>query len=300
MSEDFYKALGVGRSASQDEIKKAYQKMAAKNHPDANPNDKNAKARFQEIQRAYEVLSDENKRAQYDQFGSSFENMQGGHPFGGGGSPFGDIDLGSMFGGGGGGFEQIFQQFGGGQPRSRRQKGQNLQASVQIPFATAVTGGQASVSVQRADGTVSPIQVSIPAGIEDGKKIRLRGQGHSGLHGGPDGDVIVVVNIASHPCFKRNGLDLEVDLPITLAEAVNGASIDVPTPYGTIEFKIPSLTSGGRRFRIKGHGVKHAEGKGNLYLTVRIVLPEQSSEELTTLAEIVSADEKPIRDDLRW
>ena len=109
-----------------------------------------------------------------------------------------------------------------------------------------------------------------------------------------------MINIASHPCFKRNGLDLEVDLPITLADAVNGASIDVPTPYGTIEFKIPSLTSGGRRFRIKGHGVKHADGKGNLYLTVRIVLPEQSSEELTTLAEIVSADEKPIRDDLRW
>lgn len=300
MSEDYYKSLGVGRSASQDDIKKAYQKMAARNHPDANPTDKNAKARFQEIQRAYEVLSDENKRAQYDQFGSSFENMQGGNPFGGGGNPFGDIDLGNMFGGGGGGFEQIFQQFGGGQPRSRRQKGQNIQAAVKVPFATAVTGGDASVSIHKADGTVSPVQVSIPSGIENGKKIRLRGQGQPGMHGGPDGDVIVVVNIAPHPYFQRNGLDLELDLPISLAEAINGAKIDVPTPYGTIAFNTPPMTSGGRRFRIKGHGVKHSGGKGNLYLTVRIQLPENSSDELEAVADKLTLESAPPRDGLCW
>ncbi len=236
MAEDYYKSLGIGRTASAEEIQKAYRKLARKHHPDMNPDDAGAKKRFQEIQKAYDVLNDPEKRKMYDQFGSGFEQMHGGA---GGGNPFagGQVDLNDLFGRGGafGGMDlgDLFRQFGGGQAgpqeRSRRaapRAGRDIEASITIPFATAVMGGETSIQLDRGGGALETITVKIPVGIEDGKKIRLRGQG-GGAPGGKNGDLLLTVHIAAHPHFKRNGQNLELKLPLTLPEAVAGAKVEV-------------------------------------------------------------------------
>ncbi len=316
MEEDYYKILSVGRDASAADIQKAYRKLARKYHPDVNPDDATAKRKFQEIQKAYEVLNDAEKREMYDRYGSSFESMGAGGPGGGtwrthstgpGGQT--EVDFSQFFGSGGqggfeGGFGDIFRQFGGGaarQARQRPRKGTDLKHQLDIPFNTAVTGGEARINVKRPDGKVESIAVKIPAGIEDGKTIRLRGQGAASPNGGPAGDILITVKAAPHPYFRRRGNNLEVDVPVTLAEAGLGGKIDVPTPKGVITLTVPPGTSSGKRLRVKGHGVQSQSNPGDLYAEIQIVLPSEIDAEGEELIRQFDAKHKlKPRADLRW
>ncbi len=294
MSNDYYKTLGLSRGADKKEIQKAYRELARKYHPDMNPDDASAKSKFQEVQHAYDVLSDETKRSQYDQFGEGFENMAQG----GGGNPFAGADLESLFGGGGGGgFEQFFNT--GGRPQSPRPtKGQSLEDKLEIPFATAVIGGKASVDTVTANGNTSAVQVTIPAGIESGQKIRLKGKGYPGSNGGPNGDILLTIKVAPHPDYRRNGNDLELTMPLTLAEALQGTELDIPTPYSAITLKIPAGTPSGKRFRVKQHGVTHKTGKGNLFVITQIYLPDEPPAEL--VEQIAALQQANPRNQINW
>ncbi|UUO04802.1 J domain-containing protein [Blastopirellula sp. J2-11] len=313
MPEDLYKTLGVPRSSTAEEIQKAYRKLAQKYHPDLNPDDKKAHERFKEIQNAYDVLGDTEKRTKYDQFGHGFEQMGGGpqggawrRPGGAGGAGE-EFDFSDIFGGGGeasGGFSDIFRQFTGGGGRRARSapiRGSDLHHEVTVPFHTAVEGGEVLLSVRRGN-SVETISAQIPAGIEDGKKIRLRGQGEPGPGGGPAGDILINVHIDSHRCFVRNGKNLEVKVPITLEEAALGGKIDVPTPHGTITLTVPPNSSSGKRLRIRGQGVKPKSGEpGDLYAELQIKMPpqldEQAQEMIRELGKLYADDP---RKDLTW
>lgn len=318
MPADPYSTLGVDRTASHEEISKAYRTLARKYHPDLNPDDESAKKKFQEVQSAFDILGDEKKRKMFDQYGHGFESVGGGGPGrgwgggggAGGGQPF-EFDLNDLFGGGqgDGGFADIFRQFssrgaapGGRRTRQAPMRGSDLEVPLTVPFATAVNGGEASISVRRGSGKVETISVKVPAGIETGKKIRIRGQGEADPHGGPSGDIFILVEVAPHPHFRRSGDQLEVALPITLAEAVEGAKVEVPTPKGTVTLTIPPGTSSGKRLRIRGHGVQ-TKGRtpGDLIAEVRIVLPRDlSPEQRDQLLAIAKTDARNPREDLQW
>jgi DnaJ-class molecular chaperone len=171
-----------------------------------------------------------------------------------------------------------------------------------VPFATAVLGGEAALSVQRGNGNVETIRVKIPAGIDDGKRIRLRGQGEQGDGSGPAGDILLTIHVSPHPHFRRTGTRLDVRVPVTLAEAALGAKVDVPTPQGTIALTVPPNTSSGKRLRIKGHGVRPAgQSPGDLFAEIQIVLPDNLSEDdRQRLAEISNRYPQNPRADLRW
>ena len=318
MAEDYYKLLGVSRSASQDEIQKSYRKQARKYHPDlhADESDKEKKRvlqQFQKIQQAYDTLSDPKKREMYDQFGSDFDQMggPGGNPFGGpggggGGNPFGGpggIDLSSIFGGGGGGggggFEDMFRQMGGGGPQPPA-KGSDVEQEITVSFAVAVLGGKHQLGISR-NGKAEKLDVSIPAGIESGKKIRLRGQGNPGA-GGQPGDMLVTVKVAGHPAYARKGLNLLVDVPITILEAVEGAKLDLPTPHGTVVLTVPAGTSSGKTLRLKGMGVKTKDRSGDLLATLQVGVPEEASkQDLEALRQLSDAwSNLESRAKLRW
>lgn len=320
MEEDYYRVLGINRTASVAEIQKAYREMARKHHPDMNPDDKKAKERFQAVQRAYEVLSDPQKRELYDRYGSSFESVGQGPrgayrsrrgPGGPGGFSAEEIDLSEIFGGrpgdegGPGGFAEIFRQFTGGGRRANRTaaRGANLEHELTIPFNTAITGGDLNIHVQRDGSHNETLSVKIPPGIEDGKKIRLRGQGSPGPQGGDRGDLLITVNVTPHPFFQRRGPNLEVKLPITLHEAIAGATVEVPTPEGVISLKIPPGTSSGKRLRIRGHGVPNAKGtRGDLFVEVQIQLPG-APDDLNKLAELTKGfhdSAHSARASIRW
>ena len=318
MDEDYYKLLGVSRTATADEIQKAYRKLAKKYHPDVNP-DKNAKTKFQQIQTAYETLNDPEKREMYDRYGSSYESFGAGPGPGGGAwrtystgpGGFEGFDFSQVFGGGGqgsaeaGGFGDFFQQFAGAQGGTGRRtnrrsaRGADVQHELEIPFQSAVTGGEARLRMRRPNGKEETITVKIPPGIEHGQTIRLRGQGEQGAR---PGDLLITVRVGSHPHFRRKGLDLEVGVPVTLQEAALGAKVDVPTPHGVITVKIPPATSSGKRLRIKGQGVENKAGdKGDLYAEVLIALPEKLDEESQELIRRVAAKQSfNPRADLRW
>ncbi len=306
MAEDYYKSLGVGSDASADDIQKAYRRLARKYHPDVNPDDATAKKKFQEIQKAYEVLNDAEKREMYDRYGSDFEAMgAGGGPRGpggpggpGGGEAFHQVDFEQLFGGGGatGGnpFADIFGQFGGGGPGQRRpqarpRRGSDVQHSLTVPFQTAIQGGEARLAVKRPTGKTETITVKIPAGIESGKSIRLRGQGNASPTGGPAGDLLIKINVTPHAHYQRRGDNLEIQLPVTLGEAAFGAKIDVPTPQGEITLTVPPATSSGKRLRIKGHGVKTKTGSGDLYVEIHIVLPTEIDDATRDLIKQIDA-----------
>jgi DnaJ-class molecular chaperone len=301
MEEDYYKILGVNRNASASDIQKAYRALARKYHPDVNPDDQAAKQKFQRIQTAYEVLNDPEKREMYDRYGSSFESMGSGGPHGsyqsyGGPQGFDEFDFSQIFGGpaghagGEGSFGDFFRQFaGGGAAHTRRSgrrpaRGTDVRHEVQIPFNTSITGGEVQLRVQRPQGERETISVKIPAGIEDGRTIRLRGQGEPSIAGGAPGDLLITVQIAPHACFQRRGHDLVVTVPVTLAEAALGSKVDVPTPGGVIALTIPRATSSGKRLRIKGHGVPDRDGKkGDLFAEIQIVMPESIDDESAEL-----------------
>jgi len=320
MAEDYYKTLGVSRDASQEEIEKAYRKLARKYHPDMNPDDQTAKKKFQQIQAAFDMLSDPQKREMYDRYGSSFETMGAGGPRGaptwhagpGFNFSFEDLDFGQFFGDrfgaeAGEGPGGIFGQFerGGGRARKRSagpRRGNDLHAEVEIPFATSINGGEVSLDIHCPSGKGGALNVKIPPGIEDGKKIRLRGQGEPAAGGGVPGDLLLTVRVTPHPCFQRRGNHLHVKLPVTLSEAALGAKVDVPTPRGTVALRIPPGTSSAAKLRIKGHGVASANGPaGDLFAEVQIVLPdtldEASRKAIRQLDDRYSHDP---RANLRW
>lgn len=322
MAEDYYQTLGVSRTASAEDIRKAYRELARKYHPDLHPDDDAAKEKFKQVQNAFDVLSDSSKREMYDRYGSSFEGVGAGGPRGGwGGGPFpgggfpgsgggGEIDLESLFGGAGG-FEQIFGRASGGAKTGRGRRraaqvpGDDVEARIEIPFRLAIDGGKTDVRVDRGSGKSETISVTIPQGVPDRARMRLRGQGLPGSHGGPAGDLLLEVHIEPHPVFRREGDTLEVTLPVTLAEAIEGGKVDVPTPWGTIALRLPPKTSSGRKLRATGMGVRHANGsKGDLIAEVQIMLPDAADQaaidRLLESAKAAEAGGSNPRAGLRW
>lgn len=293
---DYYDILGLSKSASQDEIKKAYRKLAKQHHPDANPDDASAQQKFAEITEAYDVLSDEDKRKKYDQFGHNWSKVGGAggqspfEGFSGGGTTGFDLNdiLGGMFGGGspfGGGGGGGGSPFGGGRRQPRASKGQNIEAEIRVPFQVGVEGGEHELTVQ-AGGRTQKLSVKIPPGIEDGGKRRLAGQGHPGHGGGTAGDVIVTIRVSPHPWFRREGKDLIVEVPVTPAEAALGAKIDVPTlTEGTVVMSVPPGTSSGAKLRLRGKGVpdRSTGERGNQLVVIKIVVPKDMPEDIADL-----------------
>ncbi|WP_062200446.1 DnaJ C-terminal domain-containing protein [Demequina salsinemoris] len=277
-SKDFYKVLGVSKDASADEVKKAYRKLAKDLHPDRNPGDAAAETRFKEVGEAYGVLSDAEQRKQYD----AVRAMGGGARFqaggpGGGGGNYEDAFSG-LFGGGGNGqfraqgFEDLLGNLFGGGGRSP-QKGNDVAAATEVTFRQAAEG--ATVSLRMDTGSVS---TRLPVGVKDGQKIRLRGKGRPGVHGGPAGDLLLTVHVAKHPVFSMDGKNLKVRLPISYDEAVLGAAVEVPTLDGQrVKVKVPAGTSSGTTLRVKGRGLATKDGTGDLLATVEIAAPSKLS-----------------------
>jgi curved DNA-binding protein len=315
---DYYETLGVARDATPEQIKKAYRSLARKHHPDANPGDKTAEAKFKEVQNAYDILSDSEKKARYDQFGNAV--FEGPGPFGprsgasewaarhGGAGGFENIDLSSFFGpgarggpgvggeeAGGGIFDELITRMRGdrgSRKRAAHHEPSVAEASLTIPFLTAVRGGETSIDLERETGHRETKVVKIPAGIDSGAKLRLRGQGD------PSGqvDLVITVTVEPHPYFTREGQNLLVDVPISVPEAVLGAKIEVPTLDGLKTMTIPPGTSSGQKLRLRGQGVpaskKHPTG--DLYVVPKIVVPKQVDEESRRLIEEF-ADRNPSR-----
>jgi DnaJ-class molecular chaperone len=300
---DPYIVLGVAKSAEAAEIKKAFRKLAKKYHPDQSTEPK-AKEKFAEVSAAYEILGDDKKRAAFDRGEidaegkpkfHGFEGFGAGAPGGGArrsaGAGFENFEF--NVGGGrsahGGGFDpaDLFGDLfgtarrGGGQTRTL-QRGEDVTAQVSVDLVEAVHGGKVIVSLPSG----RKLEVSIPAGIEDGKQIRLKGQGHPSPLGGEAGDAIVTVKIAKHPFLRIDGRDLRLDLPLTLYEAVLGAKVNVPTLDGKVELNIPAGTNGGRTLRLRGKGLPNPQGTaGDLLVTLRIVLPDERDAGLTALMQ---------------
>ena len=344
---DYYEVLGIQKGASEDEIKKAYKRLARKYHPDMNPGDKEAEEKFKEVNEANEVLSDPEKKARYDQFGfagvdPNYGAGAGGGAYGGG-FDFGDLGdiFGSFFGGG----------FGGGQRRNPNapQRGESIRASVSVSFTEAAFGCEKSVTLERSEqcptckgngcapgttpeicpdchgtGTVQTrrqtpmgvfasngpcrkcggtgrlihqpcpdcrgtgavrkrktIKVNIPAGIDHGQTISLRGQGNAGRNGGPAGDLLITVMVQPHELFRRDGVDVFCEAPITFAQAVLGAELEIPTIDGKVKYSIPEGTQTGTVFRLKGKGIPvlNGRGRGDQYVTVTIETPRNLNKE---------------------
>jgi molecular chaperone DnaJ len=340
---DYYQVLGLRRGASESEIKRAYRKLARKHHPDVNPGDKGAEAKFKELSGAYEVLSDPEKRRRYDQFGHEAfapgAGARGPEPGGGfGGFDFSGVDLGA---GGFGDLGDILSDFFGqrGQPGpSEASQGGDLHYSLDIDFEDAIRGRTTEISIQKhsrcstcrgsgarpgsalescpdcggsgrrvrsgllrssqpcprcqGSGKISReactacggrgrtfgterISVKIPAGVDNGSRIRVQGMGEPGPNGGPPGDLYIITRVRPHPLLERRGDNLYVEIPITIAEAALGAKIEVPTIDGTITMRIPPETSSGQVFRLRGKGIPHLKGggQGDQFVTVKIVAP---------------------------
>lgn len=273
--KDFYKILGVSKDVSEAELKKVYRKLARQHHPDSNPGDTAAEAKFKEVSEAYSVLSDPTQRKEYD----AVKAMGGGARFTGagpnmGGGGFEDV-FSNLFGGagarggfGGGGFPGGFGGFGGPTP------GADLTASVTIDFIDGVRGATKKLSFQGGED----VSFKVPAGVTDGSKIKLRGRGQPSMNGGPNGDMIVTVTVKPHPIFVRDGLNIRVNVPITFAEAVLGGTIQVPTLGGEpVKLKVAPGTPNGRVLRVKGKGVVTEKQSGDLLASVEVAVPSHVS-----------------------
>ena len=349
---DYYGTLGIGKNATPEEIKKAFRKLARKYHPDVNPNDKQAEARFKEVSEAYQILSDAEKRQKYDQFGDAafggqagFDPRARGGGFQGGG--FDGFSTNFEFGGMG----DIFDLFGGGRRggrasrrSARSARGEDIHVALNISFEEAYAGGKKEISfqgyelctdcegmgtkkgskpekcgrcggsgqVQMGQGffnisqtcpvcggagkTAGPacrkcggagsveslrrLSVKIPAGVDNGSKIRVPGQGRPGAKGAPAGDLFIITSVAQHPMFERKGGNLYVDVPVTIVEAALGTRLEIPTPDGVSSISIPEGTDSGKTFRLRGKGFPGlaSTGRGDLYVRVKVVTPKRLSE----------------------
>jgi molecular chaperone DnaJ len=287
LERDFYQILGVDRSATEKEITAAYRRLAKKHHPDNNPGDAAAEARFKEISEANSVLSDPEQRRQYDQAREMFaRGTFVGEP--GGGAQYVRIDdlgnLGDLFGGGlFGGLGDLFGQ-AGRRSQSRPRRGGDVETEVSLTFHEAVQGATRILSLEGPEGS-RQVTVKVPAGVNDGARIRLRGQGRPGSQGASAGDLYVKVHAGSHPVFQRSGRDLKVRVPISYTEAALGADIAVPTIDGKVTLRVPPGTASGRTFRVTGKGVAAAKGTGDLLVTVEVAVPDDPSPEARTLLE---------------
>jgi DnaJ-class molecular chaperone len=292
---DYYEVLDVARDAAPEAIKKAYRGLARKYHPDVNPGDKSAESKFKEVQEAYDVLSDQEKRARYDRFGdAAFEGMAAAGPRAGSTEwayRFGEpgletIDLSDLLGsfggsahrepaGGAGIFEDLIGRVRSGRT-TRQRSGRTLEAKLSIPFLTAVRGGETTIEIDRGTGKAESLVVKIPPGIDTGAKLRLKGQGEAGPKGMPAGDLTITVSVDPHPYFKREGQNLQVEVPITVPEAILGAKIDVPTLDGARSLTIPPGSSSGLKLRLKGQGIPASATKpgGDLFVLLKIVVPK--------------------------
>ncbi|OGO22707.1 MAG: molecular chaperone DnaJ [Chloroflexi bacterium RBG_16_50_9] len=315
-SKNFYDILGIKRNASDSEIKQAYRRLARKHHPEVNPGDKSAEARFKEINAAYEVLSDKEKRQKYDQFGDQWQYAdqfaQAGRqqtpyrdfsPGGGTSYHFESSDSGDL----GGIFEELF---GGARARSAHRhthprRGQDIESPIDVTLEEAYSGTSRTISLQveepcsvchgsgriqnvrcsscHSAGIVPRIkrlEVKIPAGVDNGSRVRIAGKGQPGYTGGTSGDLYLVISVRPHPAFERRGDNLHVDIPVPLTAAVLGGEVQVPTPKGRLALKIPPETQNGRIFRLAGQGMPHLgnSSTGDLLAKVSIVLPTRLSE----------------------
>ena len=318
MADDYYKTLGISKTATADEIRKAYRKLARVNHPDAKPNDPKAAEKFKEIQEAYDVLNDTEKRQQYDQFGPDFHRMGPGGPggysgpvpggFGGFNGGTGEVDLEEFLKKGGIDFGRFFNPDMGGGPmpggtrKSTRggTRGDDVRATVQISFQTAVAGGSVDVRLDR-NGTHETLGVKIPAGVTEGLVIRLAGQGGAGGRGASPGDLLLKIEILPHPYFRREGSNLLVDVPVTPAEAVLGTKVEVPTlSEGLVVLKVPPGASTGTKLRLRGKGVIDSQTKqpGDQFVVIKIVLPKSISEDDKALYEKLAKSGSTVREGL--
>lgn len=283
LEKDFYQILGVSKDVSEAELKKTYRSLARKFHPDSNPGDASAEARFKEISEAYSVLSDSTQRSEYDQIRAM---AAGGPRFTSGGSGAGGFDdiFGGMFsdsqarGGRGADFGDLFSGLfgqGGGYPGYREPtKGRDVISRVTLDLRTALAGTE--VSLEGPGGR--KITARVPAGVKDGQKIRVRGKGHPSPDGGKPGDVIITVGVPKHPIFGRDGDNLRIEVPITFAEATLGATIEVPTIEGEIvKVKVPAGTPSGKVLRVKGRGVRGGSALGDLLVELQVAVPSHLS-----------------------
>lgn len=314
---DYYEVLGVSRNATESQIKKAYRKLAKKYHPDTNPGDAHAEQMFKEVTEAYEVLSDPEKKKMYDQFGhAAFDGSASGFQNGAGpnagyhefhfendgsmddifGDIFGDMFHGGNKGGsahyefhgsnGGSGFHGFHQSHGfgnGGFHQSHfAQKGSDVTGEVSVTFDEAVSGCEKIVHLQESDGKVQSLQVKIPAGMEDGKSLRLRGKGMPGFGGGENGDLLLKVHVGTKPGFERKGMDVYTTVQIPFTTAVFGGEALVKTLYGNVMCKIQPGTQSGTKIRLRGKGIpsmKNTSVKGNQYVSVQIEVPRSLTPE---------------------
>lgn len=306
--KDYYKILGVGKSASQDEISKSFKKLARKYHPDLNPDNKAAEAKFKEINEAYEVLKDPEKRKLFDQLGANWQHGQNFQPppgfenmrynFGGAGGA-GGFDAGgfsdffeTIFGGGMGG------GMGGGRPgadpfgarfTSRARRGRDSEAALELTMEEAYQGGSKPITLQEHTPGMPPstktLNVNIPAGVKNGAKIRLAGQGSPGAGGGPAGDLFLKVRITPHRYFYLEGENVIVDLPLAPWEAALGATLRVPTLEGEVDMTLPPGVSSGQKFRLRNRGLGQGIKKGDQFVRAMIKTPKDSTDEEKKLWE---------------
>src|SRR6184192_3323822 len=295
---DYYETLGVSKTATEDEIRSAFRKLARKYHPDVAKDKKAAEEKFKQINEAYEVLSDPEKRKKYEQLGANWNQpggfqpppQWGGQP-GGRSYQWGGDGGGVEFEFGGTGFSDFFEAFfGGGRGRStyggfgRRQataeRGADVEADIMVPLEEALHGATRTVSLRRAGSDkVENYQVKIPRGVREGQRIRLRGQGEAGARGGKSGDLFLRVRLAKHPDFSVEGSDLIHEVRIQPWQAVLGSDLLVPTLEGKVRLKVPSGTQGGQRFRLRERGLPGVSGKrGDLYVLVQINIPKKLTE----------------------
>ena len=323
--KDYYTTLGVSKTASEKEIKQAYRKLARKHHPDVNPGDKSAEAKFKEINEAYEVLGDQEKRRKYDELGANWrayeQAQQQGQPWG---APFGGGAYSANTGGAGGyrtmteeemrdlfGNEDPFSDFfktffggggssGGGRQRAGRatrvQKGRDIEHEVDLTLEEAFHGTTRRMSIKQG-GHARTVDVRIPVGVKDGSRVRAAGEGESGANGGVAGDLYLRVRIRPHTMFERKGDDLHSHVAVPVTTAVLGGEAQVPTISGAVRLKIPESTQNGQVFRLKGHGmpaVGKPDDRGDLYATVDVQLPRSLTEEQREHYEALRKSEKAL------
>ncbi len=326
---DFYDVLGVGKSASTDQIKSAYRKLARKFHPDVNKNDKFAEAKFKEVQEAYDILSDAKKRPAYDQFGhagvssaaaaeaaaaAAANSSRGGSAFrysrktpGGATVDFGDVDL-----------NDLFESMGSRRRKSRRTAaspyaaetadmpeaaGADIMHHVTLSFEHAARGTTLDLRFDAANRAFSEtISVKIPPGVDEGSKVRVRGKGQPSMMGGSRGDLVITTHVAAHPYFTRAGHDVLLELPLSASEAAAGTTVSVPTLDGPVELRVPPGINSGKKLRIKGRGIAGRDGiKGDQLCRILVMLPEAlSDQEKAALAQIDQAHHFDARGSVAW